>query len=260
MKFYYFLILLVLMATVGLGSAHPTQEQTSDIIIVSDSIQEDTLIATPDSSYNISKEMLLGMFSPVGDTNFVIIPTHMCKYKGLYCHRVPFAAFLAMRDSASKDGIKLTITSALRTYTEQKWIWNSKWNSSSYAYAKGDVNKIRAIMRYSSMPGTSRHHWGTELDLNSCQLAYWSSTEGKRVYQWLCDNAHKFGFYQPYTADPNRTGYAEEKWHWSYKAMSDKYLDAYIKTITAEDITDFRGSHLVDSLNILHTHVQGVAH
>ena len=115
-------------------------------------------------------------------------------------------------------------------------------------------------MRYSSMPGTSRHHWGTELDVNSCKLAYWNSSEGKRTYQWLCNNAHKFGFYQPYTADAGRTGYAEEKWHWSYKSMSEKYFEAYIKTITAEDITGFRGSHLVDSLKVIQTYVQGVSH
>lgn len=268
MKLYYTLILIALITAFGLGITLPTQQPILIPIIVSDSISKDTLITPPDSSSTasdkilecISKEMLLGKFSPERDSNYVVIPTYMCKYKGLYCHREPFAAFIAMRDSARKAGIRLIITSAFRSFDDQKEIWNTKWKSSNYTSTKDEIHKIRSIMRYSSMPGTSRHHWGTEIDVNSCKLAYWNSAEGKRTYRWLCDNAHKFGFYQPYTADPNRTGYAEEKWHWSYKAMSEKYFEAYIKTITAEDITGFRGSHLVDSLNIVQTYVQGVSH
>lgn len=263
MKFYHIPIIVFFVVTLICSCQNSSQPQNeAATFVLHDTLPTDTLSPCTDTT-TISKAFLLGQFDPSVDTNYVIIPTSMCKYKGLYCHRIPFEAFLAMRDSARKDGIRLIITSAFRTFNDQKEIWNTKWKAASYSHIKNpttrDITKINAIMRYSSMPGTSRHHWGTELDFNSCKLSYWRSKEGQRAYQWLCDNAHKFGFYQPYTADPNRTGYAEEKWHWSYKAMSNKYLDAYIKTITAEDITDFRGSHLVDSLNIIQTYVLGVA-
>jgi LAS superfamily LD-carboxypeptidase LdcB len=109
------------------------------------------------------------------------------------------------------------------------------------------------------MPGTSRHHWGTELDFISSKLNYWNSAEGKRTYQWLNKNAQQYGFYQPYTADPKRSGYAEERWHWSYKSIATRYLAAYQQKITAEDLCGFYGSYLVDSLHIIQTHVMGVA-
>ena len=221
----------------------------------------------PHSSFLISKEMLLGKFNPAQDTNFVLIPEHMASNKSMYCHRETFDAYLAMRDSALCEGITLTIVSATRNFDRQLQIWNRKWNSNNAqcimhnAQLKdttADICKVRSIMRYSSMPGTSRHHWGTDLDFISVEPEDWTHGEGLRIYNWLCANAHKFGFFQPYTADPARTGYAEERWHWSYAPLSKPYLEAYKQKITAEDITGFSGSYLVDSLNIIESHVFGI--
>ena len=233
-------------------------------------------------SFLISKEILLGKFNPATDTNFVLIPEHMASNQSMYCHREVFDAYLAMRDSALRDGITLTIISATRNFNRQKQIWERKWQNTQCPKnfppelegqaqrAEGvcntdslqlacDICKVRSIMRYSSMPGTSRHHWGTDLDFISVEPDYWTHGEGLRIYNWLCANAHKFGFFQPYTADPARTGYAEERWHWSYAPLSKPYLEAYRQKITAEDITGFSGSYLVDSLGIIQSHVFGIS-
>jgi LAS superfamily LD-carboxypeptidase LdcB len=178
----------------------------------------------------------------------------MASNKSMYCLRETFQAYLAMRDSALRDGITLTIVSATRNFDRQKQIWDRKWQNTP----GNDSTKVRSIMRYSSMPGTSRHHWGTDLDFISVEPEDWTHGEGLRIYNWLCANAHKFGFFQPYTADPTRTGYAEERWHWSYAPLSKPYLEAYKQKITAEDITGFSGSYLVDSLNIIESHVFGI--
>jgi LAS superfamily LD-carboxypeptidase LdcB len=205
----------------------------------------------------------------------------MASNKSMYCHRETFDAYLAMRDSALCEGITLTIVSATRNFDRQLQIWNRKWQNTQCPKncppelggraqrAEGvcntdslqlacDIYKVRSIMRYSSMPGTSRHHWGTDLDFISVEPEDWTHGEGLRIYNWLCANAHKFGFFQPYTADPTRTGYAEERWHWSYAPLSKPYLEAYKQKITAEDITGFSGSYLVDSLNIIESHVFGI--
>lgn len=203
----------------------------------------------------IPKYLLLGKFNPTTDTNFVLIPEHMASNKSMHCHRETFQAYLAMRDSALRDGITLTIVSATRNFDRQLQIWNRKWQNTP----GNDSTKIRSIMRYSSMPGTSRHHWGTDLDFISVEPDYWTHGEGLRIYNWLCANAHKFGFFQPYTADPARTGYAEERWHWSYAPLSKPYLEAYRQKITAENITGFSGSYLVDSLGIIQSHVFGIS-
>ena len=209
----------------------------------------------PHSSFLIPKTLLLGKFNPATDTNFVVIPDHMSTYKGLYCQRQTFNAYLAMRDSALREGITLTIISATRNFDRQRQIWESKWQNTQ----GNDTTKVRQIMRFSSMPGTSRHHWGSELDFISAEPDYWTRGKGLRIYNWLCTNASKFGFFQPYTADPTRTGYAEERWHWSYAPLSKPYLEAYRQKITAEDISGFSGSYLVDSLNIIESHVFGIS-
>lgn len=62
-------------------------------------------------------------------------------------------------------------------------------------------------MLYSSMPTTSRHHWGTDMDINSVEPEYFESGQGLLEYNWLKANAHKFGFCQPYSPkdDGSRT-------------------------------------------------------
>ena len=69
---------------------------------------------TNKDSLLIPKEILLGKFNPAIDSNFVLIPEHMASNKSMYCHRETFQAYLAMRDSALRDGITLTIVSATR--------------------------------------------------------------------------------------------------------------------------------------------------
>ena len=252
MKLITLLIILSLLSCTN----HKTQNTNSE--------PQDTIITSSDSSDNsqfsilnsqFSKSLLLGKFNPAQDTNFVLIPEHMASNKSMYCHRQAFNAYLAMRDSSLNDGINLTIVSATRNFDRQRQIWERKWTNTQ----GNDSTKIRSIMRYSSMPGTSRHHWGTELDFISVETNYWTHGEGLRIYNWLCANAHKFGFFQPYTSDPTRTGYAEERWHWSYAPLSKPYLEAYRQKITAEDITGFSGSYLVDSLRIIQSHVFGIS-
>ncbi|MBO5699197.1 MAG: M15 family metallopeptidase, partial [Bacteroidaceae bacterium] len=193
----------------------------------SNSEPQNSIIISSDSSDNsqFSKSLLLGKFNPAADTNFSLIPEHMASNKSMYCHRETFQAYLAMRDSALRDGITLTIVSATRNFDRQKQIWDRKWQNTQCPkncppelrgrtqQAEGgcntdslqlacDIYKVHSIMRYSSMPGTSRHHWGTDLDFISVEPEDWTHGEGLRIYNWLCANAHKFGFFQPYTADP----------------------------------------------------------
>ena len=49
------------------------------------------------------------------------------------------------------------------------------------------------------MPATSRHHWGTDMDINSVEDDYFKDGKGKKVYRWLVENASKYGFCQVYS-------------------------------------------------------------
>lgn len=118
------------------------------------------------------------------------------------------------------------VQSSTRSFYDQKNIWDGKWNGtitvmnvSLNKTIKDPLKRGLEILKYSSMPGTSRHHWGTDFDLNVLDNRYYETGEGRVLYRWLRKNAGRFGFCQPYTAGRS-SGYNEERWHWSYMPLA----------------------------------------
>jgi zinc D-Ala-D-Ala carboxypeptidase len=216
------------------------------------------------SKDTLSKAYLLGKVNPAADAHFIAVDPKYASRKGFYLRKEAYEAFVKMYDAALKDGIKLTILSAFRSFNEQKEIWEGKWTGKVLYYGKNiatsypdPVERAKYILKYSSMPGTSRHHWGTDMDLNSLELSYYSTDAGKKLYHWLSDNAPKFGLCQPYTAkDTARlTGYDEEKWHWSYLPLSSLYLQQYKEKICYDDLLGFAGCETAKKLDIIKAYV-----
>jgi LAS superfamily LD-carboxypeptidase LdcB len=174
-----------------------------------------------------------------------------------YIRTETYEAFKRMVEAARKDGINLMIVSGTRTYTRQTEIWEEKWER----YSGGDLEKAKEILEYSSMPGTSRHHWGTDIDINSTEVEYFETEKGKREYAWLVEHAGHFGFFQTYIkkGDLRMEGYKEEKWHWSYYPIADQMMRAYKRMISYEDIKGFSGAELAPELNVLEHFVEGVS-
>lgn len=215
----------------------------------------------------VSKEFLLGKVNPANDAHFTEVDPQYASRKGLYLRKEAYDAFVKMHDAAIKDGIQLSILSAFRSFNEQKEIWEGKWTGKVLYYGKNiaksypdPVERSKYVLKYSSMPGTSRHHWGTDMDLNSLELSYYKTDAGKKVYKWLTDNAPKFGFCQTYTPkDTARTtGYEEEKWHWSYLPLSQVYLQQYKDKITYSDLVGFAGCETAKKIDIIKTYVLSV--
>ena len=211
---------------------------------------------------------VMGKYDPAKDSRFVVLnPSHTDK-EGLYLHQDTYGAFLKMYGAARAAGIKLQIRSALRNFDYQKGIWERKWTGetklstgedASKAYPK-PYDRAKKILEYSSMPGTSRHHWGTDIDLNNFNNSWFESGEGLILFNWLQAHAHEYGFCRPYTAkDASRPhGYNEEKWHWSYTPLANK-LTAYAEAhITDKMITGFMGSEVADSLDVVKHYVLGI--
>lgn len=214
-----------------------------------------------------SSEYLLGKFNPKTDTSFALIPMKYCSKEGMYLRKETIAAFVKMYDAAKKEDVNLKIISATRNFNDQKYIWEAKWNGSRLVNGKNlsqtikdPVERAKTILRYSSMPGTSRHHWGTDMDLNSLENAYFTTAEGKKVYDWLKKNAAQFGFCQPYSVknETRPTGYEEEKWHWSYTPLSALILKEYSQKIKLDNIAGFTGSETATKLNIIENYVKGI--
>ncbi|MFO7997355.1 MAG: M15 family metallopeptidase [Bacteroidales bacterium] len=219
------------------------------------------------ASINLPEPMpgvLLGKVVPERDSLFMAVDERFATRTGMFMHREAYRSFVAMHRAAGDEGVNLVIVSAMRTFDHQKRIWENKWNGRQILHGNISATSIadpadraREILRFSAMPGTSRHHWGTDIDLNSLQNDYFDSGEGKKVYDWLLQNASAFGFCQPYTAfgSARQGGYEEEKWHWSYKPLSAGYLQAYKRLVSYDDIGGFDGWETARQIGVIENYV-----
>lgn len=217
---------------------------------------------------SISIDYLMGKFNPEMDKNFIKIEKKYASRTGMYLHKKTYEAFKKMHALAKTDGINLTIRSATRNFKSQKGIWEAKWTGQRKVEGGQDVSKTipdpkqRAlkILEYSSMPSTSRHHWGTDIDINAFTNEYFSKGKGKKEYDWLVANAASFGFCQPYTPKGKERpdGYNEEKWHWSYLPLSVPLINQAKLRFKNEMVQGFKGSETATEIDVVKKYVLGI--
>jgi len=210
---------------------------------------------------------LLGHLDPAADGRFARVAKPYGSRRDLYLLREVNAAFVAMHKAARREGVSLVVVSATRNFKDQKRIWQRKWTGAQLVDGRDlaktipdPIARARAILKYSAMPGTSRHHWGTDIDINSVEPAYFKSGKGAKVYAWLAANARRFGFCQTYTAKGQTRphGYEQEPWHWSYCPIAKRYLNEYAEQITYDHITGFPGAHVAPDLKVIPHYVMGI--
>lgn len=228
---------------------------------------ENDVTTPPQINYKV--DYVMGHFDPLRHPDFKEIPIQYADQKGRYMHVEALNKFIDMHKHAAKDGVRLTIKSAVRNFEYQKGIWERKWNgktvlSDGTNVAKdihNDHDKASKILEYSSMPGTSRHHWGTDIDINAFDNGYFAQGEGLKTYQWLQQHAVEYGYAQPYTAknDQRPYGYNEEKWHWSYLPIAKQLTDIAKTGMQNEMIKGFDGCNTAVQLNVKDKYILGVA-
>lgn len=213
-------------------------------------------------------DFLMGKFDPTEHPQMVEIDAQYADQKGRIMHQEAYEAFQEMHKAAQADNIQLIIRSALRNFDYQKSIWERKWTGQTIL--TGNINateihdpveRAREILKFSSMPGTSRHHWGTDIDMNSFNNTYFESGRGKKEFDWLQENASRFGFCRSYTekTDNGRaTGYEEEKWHWSYTPLSKIMLKDAQHLLKDSQISGFLGSETATKLSVVENYILGV--
>ena len=203
-----------------------------------------------------TKADLLGDINPADHHDFKKLVSKYTTKENAYLRDEVYDAFKDMWKAAENDGIQLIIVSATRNRSYQSGIWNRKWTS----FGGEESSRAERILQYSSMPGTSRHHWGTDFDLNALENSYFEDGEGLKIYTWLNANAANFGFYQPYIAFNNyrEQGYREEKWHWSYFPLASKFQRAYNHLVEYSDLKGFQGDEYADRLQVIDAFVNGV--
>jgi LAS superfamily LD-carboxypeptidase LdcB len=153
--------------------------------------------------------------------------------------------FLALKAEAAREGFDLAIHSAFRGFDRQRSIWNRKV-SGELAVLDSTAQPIDiatldatglvyAILRWSALPGASRHHWGTDLDVYDAastppgyelQLIPAEVDPGGMhgaLHAWLdarIATGTAFGFHRPYDVD--RGGVAPERWHLSHAPVASR--------------------------------------
>ena len=214
------------------------------------------------------QDFILGRFDPLEQPQFVIIEQKYADRDSMLLQEEAYEAFLKMAAAGEAEGHSFCILSATRNFTYQKYLWENKWNgvfpinrtvNAMEAYPDG-LMRAEKILEYSAMPGTSRHHWGTDIDINGLENEYFEEKEGIEWYGWMKNNAAKFGFYQPYTKyDQHRPmGYKEEKWHWTYLPLARKYTEEAASLITDKMIDGFAGSEYSDRLDLVNNYILGI--
>lgn len=149
--------------------------------------------------------------------------------------------FSALKAQASKVGFDLKIISGYRSFSRQLGIWNAKAQGERPVLDDeskeidisqlSSVETMHAILRWSALPGTSRHHWGTDFDIYDAaaiddnyqvQLIPEETVEGGPfgpMHKWLDEVLPQTDFYRPYEFDRGGTG--PERWHLSYAPIAD---------------------------------------
>ena len=169
-------------------------------------------------------------------THIATVPEPDC---ALHAHVV--APFLNLRRAAQADGFDLTPQSSFRDFSRQLTIWNGKFSGQRPmvdacgrpldVHGLSASERVEAILLWSALPGASRHHWGTDVDLIDAR----ATPPGYRVGltpeefaaggpfaplgEWLEANAARFGFFRPFRGV--LSGVQAEPWHFSFAPVAE---------------------------------------
>ncbi|MBS5522779.1 MAG: M15 family metallopeptidase [Clostridiales bacterium] len=117
-----------------------------------------------------------------------------------------------MFDDMRAQGIYPVVASGYRTKEEQQALMDEKIESlTAQGYAPLDA-KAEAE-NWVAKAGYSEHETGLAVDINADGI----HSAGQEVYDWLAENAYKYGFIWRYPTDKtNITGISNEPWHYRY--------------------------------------------
>ena len=130
------------------------------------------------------------------------------KYSSKTLQLVDYAkeAFEELSEAASKENYTVLAMSSYRSYQYQYNLYNRYVNTDG----------IEAADTYSARPGYSEHQTGLAVDVYNGKEDF-TNFEKTKEYNWMQDNAYKFGFILRFPKDKVlETGYQYESWHYRY--------------------------------------------
>ncbi len=135
---------------------------------------------------------------------------------------------------AEKDGITLIMNNAYRSIQDQQELYDKRI-AEFIAQGYTQEEAIELTEDYVTIPGYSEHHTGLAIDF--------SGANNEKMWSWLQQNAHEFGFILRYPDDKYMiTQINNEPWHYYYVGKdiatyiyySDLVLEEYVN-ITIKD-------------------------
>ena len=205
------------------------------------------------------------------------VRTHIDELADPACslHRYAAIPFLNLRRAAARDGIDLAPVSTFRDFARQLKIWNDKFSGSRplldaagatlAAASLPPAERIDAILLWSALPGASRHHWGTDLDLvdrsavpadyqpQLTQAEFAPAGPFAKLLLWLEANAARFGFFRPFRGV--RSGVRPEPWHFSFAPVAEmarRDLSVEVLRSVLAQAPLLGKEHILDRLDELH--------
>lgn len=158
------------------------------------------------------------------------------------------------------EGFTLEIASAFRDYERQCLIWNEKVEGKRPLLDReGNTLNIKnltekeilyTILSWSALPGCSRHHWGTDLDLydssaispdyklkleNDEYLTGPFAKMNLHLQKYLIPNKF-FPFFRPYNS--KHLGVMQELWHYSHKKLGKQFYKDYTFSIFIKNLKE----------------------
>jgi len=183
-------------------------------------------------------------------------------------HAAAVRPFVALRDAAALAGFDLVPVSSFRDFGRQRAIWNAKFRGERPALDRAGRRvdiltldagaRVETILLWSALPGASRHHWGSDVDVADGKAMasgyapkleldeYRRGGPFAALSSWLGANMRRFGFYRPYTR--RGRGVQPEPWHLSYAPVAKPALAKMSVRLLAEAI---RGSGVEGEAEIL---------
>ena len=122
------------------------------------------------------------------------------------------ALYIEMKAAGYTD---VSVTSAYRSYDYQNLLYSS-YVSNEMAQGLTEEEAKAKVDTYSARPGTSEHQTGLCCDMHDLPSAD-QSFENQPAYEWLKENAWKFGFIERFPKGKDEvTGYSFEPWHYRF--------------------------------------------
>jgi len=167
----------------------------------------------------VDKKNSLGDSYAPGDLVELKSGSYLVNRSGLMLRKEAASSLDEMAEASRKEGVRLTASSAYRSYSYQVQVYERNVK---------EMGK-EAADRESARPGFSQHQLGLVVDFGSISDAF----TGTKEEVWLKKNALRYGWSISFPKDmEDVTGYRWESWHYRYVGKElAKFINDYFEGV-----------------------------